>query len=192
MHRRALQDLLLAYRRDHPAEAALVDRFRAFVADHPDCLLRSCRPGHVTASAWILSADGDRCLLTHHRKLRKWLQLGGHVDGEAEVWRAARREAEEESGIRHFALHPKLLDIDIHPIPAHGVEPAHLHYDVRFLLRAAPGQDLECSDESLELAWYKPDEVDALTTDDSVLRLRRKARDRSWPAGSSDGPGHRS
>lgn len=173
MHRRPLLNLLEAYRDRYPDELDTTDSFVDFVRTHDDCLHRTCVPGHVTASCWIVSPDRSQCLLTLHRKLGKWLQLGGHVDGEPEVWRAALREAQEESGMQRFARDVEPLDLDIHPIPARGDEPEHLHLDVRFLLRVEPGQSLVVSDESLDLAWFP---VDALPTDEeSVVRLQRKA-----------------
>ena len=120
-------------------------RVSAFVRAHPDCFLRSCREGHITGSAWILSADHRQALLTHHRKLDRWLQLGGHSDGESDPRQVALREAQEESGLARFRFLPEAsdplpLDLDVHPIPAFGGEPAHLHLDVRFLLVAEAGQ----------------------------------------------------
>jgi 8-oxo-dGTP pyrophosphatase MutT (NUDIX family) len=182
MHRQPLIERLLRYRRACPAEAATVDRFVAFATAHADCLWRSCPPGHITASAWILDGDGRRALLHHHRKLGRWLQLGGHVDGEAAVERAALREAIEESGMAHFGLVPWAgaevvpFDLDVHPIPAHGGEPAHEHWDVRFLLRAAAGQHLARSAESNDLRWFTAAEVLQATGEQSVLRLLRKAQ----------------
>lgn len=191
MHRAALIDLLHRYTEANPGERELAERFLDFVRTHDDCLLRSCAPGHITASSWILSPDRARCLLTHHRKLGKWLQLGGHLDGEAHVERAALREAQEESGMDRFELvHPGgksagngegngdpvlPLDLDVHPIPARGPEPGHLHWDVRFLLIAEPGQAPRVNDESHELRWFTPEELTLVTREESVLRLARKA-----------------
>ncbi len=177
MHRRPLNTLLDRYAEAWPDEANLVARFRAFCADHADCLLRTCVPGHITASAWI--TDGDRALLTHHRKLDRWLQLGGHVDGEVHVEQAALREAREESGMTALELvrwGPDLvpLDLDVHRIPARANEPAHDHWDVRFWLRAAAGQALVLSDESHALRWFHPSELATVTGEESVLRLPRK------------------
>jgi 8-oxo-dGTP pyrophosphatase MutT (NUDIX family) len=181
MHRQPVIELLQRHREAAPGDRALCDRFLAFVAGHDDCLLRSCVPGHITASAWILSPDGHRALLTHHRKLDRWLQLGGHVDGEADLHQAALREAREESGMAGFRLCsqqgglPLPLDLDVHPIPARGAEPAHLHWDVRFLLQALPGQELVLSDESHELRWVDAATLRELTDEESVLRLHRRA-----------------
>lgn len=194
MHRRPLIELLQRYGRANPDEAALVARFLAFVADHDDCLRRSCVPGHITASAWIVSADGTEALLTHHRKLGRWLQLGGHVDGEPHVEQAALREAQEESGMAEFefaraadgALVP--LDLDVHPIPARGSEPRHDHWDVRFLLRARPGQSLSISAESKDLRWFASDALRTVTDEDSVLRLCRKSLQLGWQR-ATNGPG---
>lgn len=181
MHRRPLIDLLQRYRDAWPAERELTERFLAFVAGHPDCLHRTCAPGHITASAWILAPDDTSALLLHHRKLRRWLQLGGHVDGEAVVVRAALREAREESGMHGFGLVDWAggdcvpLDLDVHPIPARGPEPAHDHWDVRFLLRAAPGQPLVPSDEGTDLRWFGAAALRTATGEESVLRLHEKA-----------------
>jgi 8-oxo-dGTP pyrophosphatase MutT (NUDIX family) len=181
MHRRPLIELLRRYEAVWPGERDLVARFLAFVGSHDDCLLRSCVPGHITASAWILNAAGDACLLTHHRKLDRWLQLGGHVDGEPQVERAALREAVEESGMARFRfLSPAAdlvpLDLDVHPIPERGAEPRHDHWDVRFLLAAEPGQPLVISAESKDLRWIEARELARLTDEESVLRLHRKAQ----------------
>ncbi len=177
-----LKNLLARYLARWPDERALVARFDAFVDAHADCLLRTCAPGHVTSSAWILSADGGFALLTHHRKLGRWLQLGGHVDGEPRVERSCLREAEEESGLRGFELVPWAgaelvpLDLDVHPIPARGAEPRHDHWDVRFLLRAPAGQRLVVSDESHALRWIPRARLAEVTDEPSVLRLEAKAR----------------
>lgn len=179
MHRQPLIQLLARYARAWPGEAALAERFAAFVRAHPDCLLRTCPPGHITASAWILDAAGERALLTHHRKLERWLQLGGHVDGEVEVERAALREAVEESGMARFRL-PRWsaelvpLDLDVHTIPARPGEPAHEHWDVRFWLQAEAGQPLVLSSESKDLRWFAAGELMGVTREESVLRLHRK------------------
>ncbi len=175
MHRRDLLDKLASYRPSEPHEQASREQMIAFVRRHPDCFERSLSIGHVTGSAWVLSADGSRALLSHHRKLNKWLQLGGHADGDAHVLRVALREAHEESGL--VAIRPvseDIFDVDVHKIPARGSEPAHLHYDVRFLFRVTGDERFRVSDESHDLAWVTPRELPALDVDESVLRMHRK------------------
>ena len=181
MHRKPLLDLLARYRAAHPDETACADRIRSLVAAHPDCFERSCWAGHVTASAWILSPDARSFLLTHHRKLDRWLQLGGHCDGDSDVAAVALREAREESGLAdlRFAYAsdaPVPVDLDVHAIPGRGADPAHDHHDVRFVLIAAPGQTLSISDESHALEWFAMDELEDVADDASVLRLGLKVR----------------
>jgi len=158
-----------------PADPAQVDareRMLALIARRPlDAHQRSSLEGHLTASALVVDSARARALLTHHRKLNKWLQLGGHCDGEANLARAALKEAIEESGIAGLAVVPTPIDLDIHPIPARPGEPEHLHYDTRFLVVAPPEAQFAVSDESHALAWVAPGELDALTTDSSVRRL---------------------
>jgi 8-oxo-dGTP pyrophosphatase MutT (NUDIX family) len=183
MHRRPLLDLLTRYESRYPDERALVARIRAFAETHADCFERSCIPGHITASAWIVSADRGDALLTHHAKLGRWLQLGGHCDGDADPFVVALREAREESGMEEFSeasgeAVPLPLDMDIHRIPARSTEPAHDHLDLRYLLIAAPGQSIVVSEESHDLRWVSRSAIETLTDEESVLRLERKARER--------------
>ncbi len=180
MHRQPLRDLLVRHLRRWPDDHPHAERIRRLVEDRSDCLLRSCAPGHITASCWIVSHDHARFLLTHHAKLKRWLQLGGHVDGESDVQQAALREAREESGIEQLEFfqedgQPISVDVDVHTIPARPGEPEHEHHDIRFLLIAPPDARLIISDESLDLRWFPRSELEKMAGDGSVLRLAQKA-----------------
>jgi 8-oxo-dGTP pyrophosphatase MutT (NUDIX family) len=186
MHRRPLLELLARYRARFPQEGECVARIRSLVEAHPDCFERSCLPGHVTGSAWVLSPDGRRFLLTHHRKLDRWLQLGGHADGESDVAAVALREAGEESGLGSFSFlgeegpgPPQPIDLDVHTIPSRPGEPAHEHHDLRFALVALGGK-ASASGESHALRWFEMESLDselaAIGADESLVRLGRKVR----------------
>lgn len=150
----------------------LAEEFVRFAEAHPDCLLRSCVPGHFTGSAWVVDASRRRALLTHHRKLDKWLQLGGHADGEADLLAVALREAQEESGLKVVrAVRTEIFDIDRHLIPARKAEPEHWHYDVRFLIEADPAEPLVVTSESKDLAWVELAEVARLNPEESMVRM---------------------
>ena len=168
-------DTALGHHAQHGAQAAEAHMFRAFLASAPNVFERSHVPGHFTGSAWLVSADGERVLLPHHRKLGRWLQLGGHADGDRDLARVALREAEEESGLRDLRIEPASFDLDRHLIPARGDEPAHWHYDVRYVVRAPGSEAFAVSAESLELAW-RP--VRALVadaqTDPSLRRMAQR------------------
>jgi 8-oxo-dGTP pyrophosphatase MutT (NUDIX family) len=177
MHRSGALKLLAAHRAlALPSEEAVcVDKTIAFIKEHPDCLLRTCLPGHLTGSAWILSPDRRRTLLTHHGKLGKWLQLGGHADGDPDLLAVALREAREESGLSRFrVVDERLFDVDRHWIPARGAEPGHWHHDLRFMLEADPSEPLTLSHESRELAWVDVAAVPALNPEESMARMVRK------------------
>ncbi len=173
MHRNRLRALLAEYRARWPNEADTVSHFEAFVDAHPDCFERSCRPGHITGSAWLVDAVGERVLLTHHRKLGRWLQLGGHSDGDPDPLAVALREAREESGLAVRALDHAIFDLDVHRIPARGGEPAHRHYDVRFLV-VAESERFRKNHESHALEWVAADAIRSLSEEESVLRMARK------------------
>ena len=131
---------------------------------------RTHPPGHFTGSAWLVGADGTRVLLTHHRKLDRWLQLGGHADGDADLARVALREAEEESGLAGLRVEGDIFDLDCHAIPARGNDPEHLHWDVRYVVRAGADERYAVSTESLDLAWRPIAEIAADTEADPSLR----------------------
>src|SRR3569832_2721477 len=99
MHRRPLLDQLARYEPYDEDERAMYARLRRFVAQEPRCFARTLQVGHVTGSAWLVDHAHTHVLLTHHRKLDRWLQLSGHADGEADVQSVALREAREESGL---------------------------------------------------------------------------------------------
>jgi 8-oxo-dGTP pyrophosphatase MutT (NUDIX family) len=153
-----------------------------------DCFERGCFPAHFTGSALVVSADGARALLHHHRKLDRWLQFGGHCDGEEDVLRVAQREALEESGISELIVaSARPFDLDIHEIPAHGSEPGHFHYDVRWMLIAPEGAEFVMSEESHELRWFTPVEMRALGLGGGLQRLVMK-----WEALVARRAGHSS
>jgi 8-oxo-dGTP pyrophosphatase MutT (NUDIX family) len=145
----------------NPTDAATLAEFIAFAAAHPDCCERTLATGHFTGSAWLVSADGERVLLTHHRKLNRWLQLGGHADGDGDLAAVALREAEEESGLSRLLVEGGIFDLDRHLIPARGSEPAHWHHDVRFVVRATDDEYFVANEESNELAWRRISELAA-------------------------------
>jgi 8-oxo-dGTP pyrophosphatase MutT (NUDIX family) len=158
-----------------PHEAAMTADVIRFVAAHPDHLLRSCVPGHLTGSAWIVSPDRTRTLLTHHHKLDKWLQLGGHADGDGDLLAVALREAREESGLTRLrAVSAEIFDFDRHLIPARKGDPEHFHYDLRFMIEADPAEPLVISNESKDLAWVEVGRVTALNPEESMARMVRK------------------
>lgn len=175
MHRQALLKLLSAYQPAEPDEKSSLQRIAEFVRRHSDCFERSLSAGHITASGWLVDRRGDRVLLTCHRKLGKWLQLGGHADGDPDVLAVALREAREESGIEDIVpIREGIFDLDVHEIPARNGVPTHNHYDIRFLLQAHGPGDYRISDESLDLRWLSAKEVPDLTEEESMLRMYRK------------------
>lgn len=163
-----------------------IRQITTFVREHQACFDRSCIPGHITGSALVVSKDLGAVLLTLHRKLGAWLQLGGHSDGDPCTHQVAMREAQEESGLTGLeflpfertlalpsldeTLPPLPFDLDCHLIPARKSEPEHIHYDIRYLIVADRNQPLVISDESHDLRWFSLAEAKALTSEASMLR----------------------
>jgi 8-oxo-dGTP pyrophosphatase MutT (NUDIX family) len=166
--RAALVRLLAEHDPADGAERRHVRHVQDFCERHANPFDRRLAHGHLTGSAFVLDPAG-RLLLTHHRRLGIWVQLGGHSDGERRAEEVALREAREESGLddlRFFpALRlddggPRLLDVDVHAIPAREAEPAHEHLDLRFLLvTAEPGRIVVDPGEARALEWVELEEA---------------------------------
>ncbi|MGW4222259.1 NUDIX hydrolase [Streptomyces bauhiniae] len=171
----SLYDDAVLVLKGYEGQPELRDAYQAHLAAHPDGIWRSCDAGHLTASALVIDPEHQRVLLTLHKKLRMWLQMGGHCEpGDISMAGAALREATEESGIAGLTLLPGgPVRLDRHPIPA----PCHWHLDVQYAVLAPRGAEQAISDESLDLRWFGYDEV-ASVADESVVRLLEATRAR--------------
>jgi 8-oxo-dGTP pyrophosphatase MutT (NUDIX family) len=175
--RKELQLALQNYAAFNSAERSFIDQFLSLL-EHPNAYHRDHLPGHVTGSAWIIDTSRQFVLLTHHAKLNRWLQPGGHADGDEDITAVALREATEETGLPNFRmLSQNLFDIDIHPIPPRNNFPQHLHFDVRILLEADRSHSLAVTSESHDLAWVELDEVSRKSeNNESMLRMVNKVK----------------
>jgi 8-oxo-dGTP pyrophosphatase MutT (NUDIX family) len=166
---------LQVYVSQYPEEVAVASMFTDFLNSDPAVFERAHAPGHFTGSAWVVSADGVRVLLMHHRKLDRWLQPGGHADGDTDLARVAWREAHEETGVIDLRVEGGIFDIDRHRIPARGNEAEHWHYDVRYVVRAGTDDRFVINEESQALAWRSINDVAAdAGFDASLRRMARK------------------
>ena len=169
-----LEQLIENYAYAYPQEKAPREMLEYLKTE--DCFDNHNYHGHFTGSAWIVSPDKDQILMNHHKNLGKWLQFGGHADGDEDLLSVAVREAKEESGIQNFTvLSTEIFDMDIHEIPERMDQPAHRHYDVRFLLEADPvGNKIVISDESYDVAWVSTERAVGLNPEISIQRMVRK------------------
>jgi 8-oxo-dGTP pyrophosphatase MutT (NUDIX family) len=185
MQRENILNKLSSYRGADSSEENFRLELIAFINGNENCFDSTHPPvqegdteskmGHITGSAWVLSSDRRKVLLTHHLKLNKWLQLGGHSDGHPNVLETAIREACEESGIDSISpVHNNIFDIDIHEIPGKGNSPSHFHYDVRFLLESTKTEEFVTSHESQELKWINLKDVPKYNPDRSIERMCEK------------------
>ena len=168
-------DQLAAYQPAEGLEGASLERIREFVARSPGAFSRKNPEGHVTASAVVARTEDSAFLLVWHRKLARWLQPGGHLEeSDASVFAAAVREAREETGLERFIspLGERVLDVDVHPIPAYGPDPAHFHFDVRYLLLATSP---EPAPRDGEVGWFTFSRAIEAGVDESLARALRKA-----------------
>lgn len=175
MKRKKLLNLLHNYHPQDPHEIEAKKQIINFVKENPDCFERRLESGHVTASCWLLNYDRTKALLMHHKKLNKWVQLGGHCDGNSDVLEVAMKEAQEESGIVEIApISREIFDIDIHISPKTAKEKEHFHYDIRFLLGVTQPVDFVKNEESNELRWVTKNIQELPTQQEAVVRMFKK------------------
>jgi 8-oxo-dGTP pyrophosphatase MutT (NUDIX family) len=168
--------ILTDWQTPDPAQDALRQAVLAFVHGRDDACRRECVPGHVTASALVLDDTGTRVLLTLHRRLGRWVQLGGHCDDDdPDIVAAALREATEESGIAGLRMGPGLAAVHVHPVTCSlGVPTRHL--DLQFVARAPAGAQIAISDESEDLRWWPADALPPGTDHALAYLVGRAAR----------------
>jgi len=171
----AAQTSLADYRPQDLREQGFQRRMLQLLTTPSPTSRRQFLPGHLTASGFVLSPEGDAVLLIFHKKLGIWVQPGGHVEpSDEDLAAAARREVAEEVGlVLPAATDATVFDLDIHAIPARKDEPAHEHFDVRFCFQSS-SRDITTSDEVVDARWAPLARIDQLTTDESVLRAARK------------------
>lgn len=178
MSRESLIQELTQYKSFNPLEEDFRLRFLKLLQKETDCFYRHLAHGHITGSALVVNPDATKVLLMHHRKLDRWLQPGGHADGDENIARVAEKEAREETGLKTLhLLKPSIFDLDIHLIPERKNEKEHLHYDIRYIFQASPEEALQQNKESKALAWLSIEEVRSLTgNEESILRMLKKIR----------------
>lgn len=168
--------------RSSTSEQEHYDKIVKLIKTEPRCFWRDCFPSHITGSALLINHTGDKVLLNHHKALNKWLGFGGHADGNADILDVAKRETEEEAGIFDFKLAINgIFDVDTHPIPANEKksEPAHEHFDIRYLFQCTKDVDFKISDESVDIKWCNFEEALYLLNSNkdnhgAMLRLIKK------------------
>jgi len=153
------QDIFFAQLRDYcptyKEEIWFCTRMQNLITRYPhQCFNRDLALGHFTASAFIVDQKFNKAVLVHHKKLNRWLQPGGHADGNQNLLQVAIKEANEETGLYDLRLcKGTFFDLDIHLIPANTKEQAHFHYDVRYLFIADENRPLAVSEESHDVQW---------------------------------------
>ena len=173
MDRIALVGMLQSYHTPFAEERKFIPSFLELLVSQ-NCFQRTHLPGHITGSSWIVNPSKTKTLLVHHGKLNRWMQPGGHADGDENVLRVALREAEEETGVTGLKTTGAIFDIDLHTIPMRKDFPEHFHFDIRFLVEADESEKVIVSEESHDVRWIDLNELQKFTTERSVTRMKEK------------------
>ena len=178
MTRTELLTSLTSYYSQFPEERAFIPRFKSLIVNFPNCFQRSLISGHMTASSWIIDATGTVALLVHHKNLNRWLQPGGHADGEENILKVSFKEAEEETGLKSLKLiRSEIFDIDIHLIPKHNDVQSHYHFDIRYLFSADINEIHSNGEQSYKIQWVPLSEVKKITeSNPSIVRMVLKTK----------------
>jgi 8-oxo-dGTP pyrophosphatase MutT (NUDIX family) len=150
-----------------------------FLQSYSDFWSKANTYGHITASCWTINPSKDKALLTHHRKLDKWYQLGGHIEAsDTDIFSACHRELEEESGLQSGEIISKeIFDIDVHKIPTKKGVPEHFHFDIRILFEADDVEVISFDpNESMLVKWIKLDEIENVSKEESIKRMINKTK----------------
>ena len=156
------------------SELVIKERFSEFRKAHPDCFERSLAVGHITASAFVFDMVRNKILLIHHKKLNKWLQPGGHCDGDSDTLAVAIKEVFEETGLKIEKADQKIFDLDIHVIPELKGIGEHEHFDIRYLFNADSSLPLLQNHETNQLKWINLNELSDYTSEESLHRMKNK------------------
>ncbi len=178
MNKEVLINLVKKYNPDNIQEKESKEKILNFLYENDNFTGRDNKLGHITGSAWIVRKDRKKVLLTHHLKLDRWLQVGGHVESDNSILESALREAMEETGLTSIKpLSEEIFDIDVHLIPKRGDVEAHNHYDIRFLFEADENEKINRQeDESKAIKWITLDEVSSYAGEGTVLRMTDKTK----------------
>ena len=178
-----INEMLIAHQPADEKETRDIQLIMDLLAEHPNILNMNCEVGHITASAVIVHPASFRTLLHWHKRLGRWLQVGGHADYETDFAQVALLEAREETGLPDLAFYPPAdpvvpLDFDVHTIPQSGDTPEHLHLDFRYVLVThQPNALAPVKGESTRFRWLSFQEAFCMgdAIDESLRRLLRKA-----------------
>lgn len=165
---------LNSYQAFNSHENLMLVKMKRFLDTFDNCFDRELEIGHFTASVFVTNELNTKVLLLHHAKLQKWLQPGGHCDGNPDTLEVAKKELREETGLIPDAVYEKIFDIDIHEIPANKSNIAHLHYDIRYLFKCKESQKIIQNNESNGIKWIELAELNNYTIEDSIVRMKEK------------------
>lgn len=130
---------IMAYEPFTEQEAADKKLFLDKLQFQENLLTRENTDYHFSSSAWVINPSYDKVLMVYHNIYQSYSWTGGHADGCADLLFVAKKELEEETGIKDYQLiHEGLFAFDILPVQEHYKKgqliKEHYHINTAYLL----------------------------------------------------------
>lgn len=135
---------------------------------------------HFTASNWIVNKERTKILMAYHNIYNSWAWTGGHADGEEDLLFVAKKEAEEETGLKELKLlSDGIYAIEILTVNSHKKRgqfiSSHLHLDCCFLWEADEHDLVRMkADENSGVEWIAIDKVLEVVTEEHMKPIYEK------------------
>lgn len=155
------------------------------INDFDDVLTRENEYMHFTSSAFVVNKKRDKVLMIYHNIYNSWGWTGGHVDGEQDFLAVAKREVEEETGIKNIKVlnNGKFISLDTLPVLGHVKRgkyvSAHIHLSVAYLFEADENESIRIKpDENSKIGWQNITKAAELSTEPHMKPVYSKIIDK--------------
>jgi 8-oxo-dGTP pyrophosphatase MutT (NUDIX family) len=139
---------------------------------------------HFTTSAFVVNKNRDKLLMIYHNIYNSWGWVGGHADGDKDLFKVIKKEIEEETGVKNLKLIVDgIFSMEMIPVKGHikkekYVSP-HVHISIDYLFETDEKEKLKIKeDENSGVKWIPIDKVVVSSTEPHMQVIYQKAIDK--------------